>query len=311
MMTMMHSQLEPPCGTSNLEKYEIEEAQIIKKLRPNIKVSVLRNSEVATVFWNSAKAAMYDPSTQDYWTQCRAKDGTMKPCVGSWGSPAGNTPKYWFNFSNPKLRDWWVDVYIGEAVNQTLFDGVYFDCCCGAAPGIPAGERAQFAIDAQATFDRALAKIAAAKKWASAWNSDGAISQGTCARTMQAWIAKGANPMVSLQPLAPAFVNSRNPAPPSPPSPPIQCNDQCGITLGVDTENRGIVTAPIQMPNQLNATDAANVAECCSRCKANTKCDVFELGPGTFSSISLLRAPALHSKSPCWRGKREWKRAAC
>jgi hypothetical protein len=30
----------------------------------------------------------------------------------------------------------------------------------------------------------------------------------------------------------------------------------------------------------IDATAAANVAECCSRCKANTKCEVFELGHG-------------------------------
>ena len=49
----------------------------------------------------------------------------MSPCVGSWASPAGNTPKYWFNFSNPALADWWVNTYIGEVVSNPLFDGVY------------------------------------------------------------------------------------------------------------------------------------------------------------------------------------------
>jgi hypothetical protein len=49
------------------------------------------------------QAIMYNASTQLYWTQC---DG--KPCKGVWGSPAGNTPKYFFNFSNPQLADWWV-----------------------------------------------------------------------------------------------------------------------------------------------------------------------------------------------------------
>ena len=52
---------------------------------------------------------MYDPTTQDYWTQCPGKGGKMAPCQGSWDSPAGNTPKYFFNFSNPKLQDWWVE----------------------------------------------------------------------------------------------------------------------------------------------------------------------------------------------------------
>lgn len=241
-------------------------------------VSVLRNTEVATVFWDTAKAKMFDPTTQDWWTQCPQKNGTMAPCVGSWGSPAGNTPKYWFNFSNPDLVDWWVNTYIGEAVNQTVFDGVYFDCCCGKAPGVPASAAAQFAADAQAAFDRALRLIASANKWASAWNSDGAISQKTCSTVMAAWMKKGANPAVSLQPLAPAFKGHGTPPGPAPK--PLQCGDSCTLTVGVDTHNTGIVAPPVKMPNQENFTHSDNVAECCSRCQANTKCEVFELGPG-------------------------------
>ena len=253
----------------------------------------------------------------------------MSPCVGSWASPAGNTPKYWFNFSNPALADWWVKTYIGEVVSNPLFDGVYFDCCCGKAPGVPPGDSAQFAADAQATFDRALKLIADASKWASAWNSDGAISalqnhsththmhthmhtfdfvhfcthehfnppslslslssqtagRGHCATTMRAWMQKGANDSLSLQPLALAFRTKQKrghvlPAPPATPAPPVQCGDSCSISQGYDTENTGIVASPVEMPNQKNFTDPTNVAECCSRCKANTKCEVFELGPG-------------------------------
>ena len=77
-----------PSHYSHLEEYEIEEARALKALRPDVRVSVLRNTEVATVFWDSAKAKMYDPNTQDFWTQCNGK-----PCKGSWDSPAGNTDK--------------------------------------------------------------------------------------------------------------------------------------------------------------------------------------------------------------------------
>jgi hypothetical protein len=79
-----------PSHYSHLEKFEIIEAQRLKKLRPGVKVGVLRNTEVVTVFWDSANKVMHDPSTQDYWTQCGGR-----PCVGSWGSPAGSTAKYW------------------------------------------------------------------------------------------------------------------------------------------------------------------------------------------------------------------------
>ena len=48
----------------------------------------------------------------------------------------------------------------------------------------------------------------------------------------------------------------------------------------MDTFNRGIVAPPVAMPHQ-DAIDAPeNVAECCSRCKANSKCEVFEIGHG-------------------------------
>ena len=187
------------------------------------------------------------------------------------------------NFSNPELVDWWVYEYIGQAVNESLFDGVYFDCCCGAPPGVCKADAAQFQADSQAAFDRALALIQGANKWASAWNSDGTISQGSCAATMRKWIAKGANPALSLQPLAPAFQHKGHRGPPPPPLPPSECGSSCKVHVGFDTHNSGIVAPPVSMPKQgkdVALDDPANVAECCSRCKANSKCEVFELGPG-------------------------------
>ena len=65
---------------------------------------------------------MHDPATQEYWTQCGCK-----PCMGTWGSPAGYTEKYWYNFSNPAAVEWWLNVYIGEALHNPLFDAIYFD----------------------------------------------------------------------------------------------------------------------------------------------------------------------------------------
>lgn len=169
--------------------------------------------------------------------------------------------------------------YIGEAVNNSQFDGVYFDCCCGKPPGVSSDDAAKFQSDSQAAFDRALALIKGANKWASAWNSDGTITAPNCAATMKNWITKGKNPTVSLQPLAPAFFHKHAP-PPSPPLPPSECGGACTITKGMDTFNTGIVAPPVAMPRQ-DAIDAPeNVAECCSRCKANSKCEVFELGHG-------------------------------
>jgi hypothetical protein len=83
-------------------------------------VGVLRNTETVTVFWSSANRTMHDPATQLYWTQCGGR-----PCVGVWGSPAGNTPpKFYINYSNPAAVEWWLNTYIGEALRSPLLDAM-------------------------------------------------------------------------------------------------------------------------------------------------------------------------------------------
>ena len=121
-----------PSKYSHLETFEIEEARKLKAMRPGVKV-------------------MDDPNTQDYWTQCGGK-----PCAGVWASPAGNTPKYFFNFSNPDLRAWWVHEYVGTALDNPLFDGVYYDCSCGSPPGDHL-DQAAMQRAAQGAFDEVLA----------------------------------------------------------------------------------------------------------------------------------------------------------
>jgi len=209
--------------------------------------------------------------------------------------------------SNPEAVNWWLYTYIGQAVNETLFDGVYFDCCCGAPPGDAFADRAavaKFRVDAQAAFDRALALISAAGKWASAWNSEpmrdgGNIVRGNCKAVMTKWMAIGANPNLALQPVANAFKNTSNcrgcscqvPTTKEPchscctaPShsaagaapPPAKCSmDSCSFAKGMDSVNSGIVAPPIATENE---------TECCSRCKANSKCEAFEMGVGGCAS---------------------------
>ena len=92
-----------PSHHSNLEVFELEEARRLKAADPTVKVMLSRESEATTTLYNSSRDKMMDPATQDWWVQCGAA-----PCNGSWYSPAGNTPKYWFNFSNPAAADWWV-----------------------------------------------------------------------------------------------------------------------------------------------------------------------------------------------------------
>ena len=108
----------------------------------------------------------------------------------------------------------------------------YFDCCCGSPPGDAFASNpaavARFAADAQAAFDRATAMIAAAGKWASAWDSEGrgtatdpvwkGITRGSCEAMMESWMEIGANGKLTLQALAVAFfATGHNPFKPPPP----------------------------------------------------------------------------------------------
>ena len=61
-----------------------------------------------------------------------------KPVEGVWGSPAGNTPKYWFNFTNAAAAAWWEETFVGTALRNDAFDGVYTDCSCEDPPGVEA-----------------------------------------------------------------------------------------------------------------------------------------------------------------------------
>ena len=189
-----------PSNYSHLERFEAAEAARLKSLRPDVRVGVLRNTEVAAEFWDVARARMHDPATQDFWTMCGDA-----PCSQLW---AGTTLSYWFNFSNPHLVDWWVNVYIGGVVNSSGFDGIYFDCQCDSAPGVPQADEARFQADTQAAFDRALALISSAGKWASSWNTavhNGYISRGNCQSVTAQWIVIGADATHALQIKGAAF----------------------------------------------------------------------------------------------------------
>ena len=199
-----------PSNHSNLETFELEEAKRLKAARPGVKVMLSRESEATTTLYNSAKAKMFDPATQDWWVQC----GDV-PCNGTWNSPAGNTPKYFFNFSVKAAADWWVNEFIGGPLRSPLVDGIYFDSAPVAGPpdhGTGQGGGPGRA-DAQAAFDRALKLIASKGKWASAWNNDGQslfpkqglqpdakdYSRDSCSSLMKEWIRLGHRTSITLQ----------------------------------------------------------------------------------------------------------------
>eukprot|EP01043_Picozoa_sp_COSAG02_P022426 COSAG02_NODE_1166_length_14154_cov_19.442191_4_plen_209_part_00 len=118
-------QLNQAAEPGRLQQYELETAKALKALRPGIKVMVSRNTEAAAFFWDSCREKMVDPSTADYWTQCRGK-----PCAQDWSAPGSRnhsstvTPGYYYNYSNPALVDWWVKSYVGTALASPLIDGV-------------------------------------------------------------------------------------------------------------------------------------------------------------------------------------------
>lgn len=163
----------------HLEQSEIKAAMAIKAINPKAKTMVLRNSEVVTLFWDSARKKMEDPSFNSFWVQCNGK-----PCNGSWDcEKCKGLYKYWLNWTNPLMVDWYLKEYIAPVLSEPSIDGIYFDCSCGNPPGIPSSEQQAFQDAAQEAFDKVLEAISAAGKWASAWLSRsnvGPPSQKNC-----------------------------------------------------------------------------------------------------------------------------------
>ena len=239
------------------------------------------------MFWDTANQTMHDPATQSYWTQCGGK-----PCAGVWSSPAGNTPKYWINYSNPAAVDWWLNTYIGATLRNSLIDSIYFDCSCGQPPGdaflnSPATV-SRFAADAQAAFDRALAMIKAAGKWASAWNSEGmgtsidpvwkGITPDSCHVAMDSWLTIGANDDLALQTLAVAFfAKGHNPfkpsAPPGPPAPPAPPQPLPGCSYTVTDGFCARAPGSTVLSTRLHTSQLT----CCKLCMANPACKSWTL----------------------------------
>ncbi len=182
----------------HLEKFEVSFASKIKAVNPKAKVLVSRNSEVGTVVWDAIRPLLDTPAHAEasgLWVHSEIPRDHGKISNGTWdcdncGVPPKPTAipygKLFFNWTSPKFSDWWLRTHIGDAITEENgIDGVYFDCCCGAPPGIPHGVALnQFMQAAQAGFDRHLPVLAAAKKMTIAWNGEH-VSQKTCAADME------------------------------------------------------------------------------------------------------------------------------
>jgi hypothetical protein len=166
-----------------------------------------------------------------------------------------------------------------------LFSCSYFDCSCGQPPGDAFSNPeavSRFAADAQAAFDRALAMIAAAGKWASAWNSEGSgtsadpvwkgLTRENCQISMDSWMKIGAQAHLSLQALAvPFFAKGHNPfKPPGPPPPPPPPQPLPGCRDFAVKDN--FCAHPEGTPMLLTRLHTSQIT-CCRECMARTDCD--------------------------------------
>ena len=135
-----------------------------------------------------------------------------------------------FNFSNPAFQDWYIYEFIGEAVNSSLVDSIFFvratpptqdprptTSSGSSGPLILAPSEAsrlsaqdagvnvsvaptldaeRYIRDSQAVFDRAVEFILGKGKWPVSWTgfgNDVEITNATCDATMAAWMVTAAS----------------------------------------------------------------------------------------------------------------------
>lgn len=169
---------------SHEERFEAAAAKQIKTSRPAAKVMVTRDTQVVTSFWDSARSAM---TTHPEFFLRDPRSGL--PVSRAWVSPAGNTPKFWLNFSNAHAAAWWEEAFYGEAIAR--YDGVYTDCSCEDPPGIDRATLLAVKAAGQISVDRVLLRAAAAGKWVSSWSHDGEVRKPSCAADVRSLLARG------------------------------------------------------------------------------------------------------------------------
>lgn len=195
---------------THLEAYEVATARRLKAQFPEIKVMVTRNTDCGGLNWDIVKAALN--AHPEYFL--RDSQGTVfqVPWVANDPSFFHHQNFYmmspYFNYSNPDATRWWLETYIGNAVSNDLFSGVYWDACGPQAPptkqasypcpgrklppvepdckypkplAMSRDEVSRYYVDAHAAFTKAQEMIAAAGKWSSTWAAEG-FSNMTCCR---------------------------------------------------------------------------------------------------------------------------------
>ena len=141
-------------GGARQRAREVSFAAEIKAVNPKAKVLVSRNSEVGTVVWDAIRPLLDTPlhaEASGLWVHSENRRNHGQIANGTWdcdncGLPPKPTAipygKLFFNWTSQKFSDWWLHTHIGDAItDENGIDGVYFDCCCGAPPGIPQGAK--------------------------------------------------------------------------------------------------------------------------------------------------------------------------
>jgi len=100
-----------------------EQAAIIKRINPETRVFVYRQSELAlNVFDNGAKV-MYDP-TKSHWFVL-FPNGTIYNDSRIFDNY--RLDQFCWDHRNPDVQDYFVNTYIASAFNQSSIDGIFYD----------------------------------------------------------------------------------------------------------------------------------------------------------------------------------------
>ena len=181
----------------------------LKRLNPSVKVLGIRNDQVVSPLWDSARARMLDPSSSHFWLH----DASGNPIVGAWtDSPqrnqtmaSGAVTKYFLNWSEPVARQWWADVHVGSALAEQNLDGAYFDCACESV--LPVDELVRKHADAAPAIRQVLYRAVQAGKWLAPYKPDGPtaacdkpqVRRSYCAVPMRYFIELGKNTSAGAQ----------------------------------------------------------------------------------------------------------------
>lgn len=114
----------------NCSEVALTQARMVKEENPKTRVFVYRNFCLALEVLRTQRTIMRDASKRQFFLQYQA------------GNPSGTAPgtiyddvsymnqsQYFWNWTNPKVLDWWLDEILGpDAVGSSFVDGMWHAC---------------------------------------------------------------------------------------------------------------------------------------------------------------------------------------